>query len=228
MTERPAFLTIDDCPSQYLREKIDHLLAACIPAVLFCTGGKLQERPELAKYAIEKGFIIGNHSYNHRDFRLMSLSDCRKEIESTDEVIDRLYLELGKERPAKYFRFPFGQIGLEENFRLIQETLSELGYAPPGLAGVANDRYRAYYDLGLVSWTWTCDTMDWKLQDNPQLDPAIFLSQVFRAIDNYFSVGPGADSAETVLVHDHEASHALFPEIIKRLSSKSLRFESPL
>lgn len=227
MTARAAFLTIDDCPSQYLREKLDNLLAASIPAVLFCTGSKLQQRPELARYAIEKGFTIGNHSYNHSDFSLLSLDDCRKEIVSTDEIIDRLYSELGSQRPAKYFRFPFGQIGSEANYRLIQETLCEIGYTSPRLTGVTHAKYRAYYGLGLVSWTWTYDTTDWKLQDNPSLDPEVFLSQVFSEIDTYFSVGPDANSSEIILMHDHEASHSLFPKILKRLSSKSLRFGSP-
>lgn len=70
--------------------------------------------------------------------------------------------------------------------------------------------------------------MDWKLLNNPKLEPELFLSQVFLAIDSHFSVGPDANSSEIVLMHDREASHALFPEILNRLLSKSLRFESPI
>jgi peptidoglycan-N-acetylglucosamine deacetylase len=225
MPERTAFLTIDDCPSPYLGDKIDYLLASSIPAVLFCTGRQLEERPKLAKYAIEKGFIIGNHSYSHKDFRILRPDAYRKEIGSTDEIIDRLYSEVKRQRPAKYFRFPYGQVGTETDYLLIQSVLKDLRYTPPRLAGVTYAEYKGYYKLGLVSWTWTCDTLDWKLQDNPEIDPKIFLTEVVAAIDSHFKDDRHATSAEIILMHDHEASHELFPTIMKSVVSKSLTFE---
>ena len=65
---KAAYLTIDDSPSPDMQSKVDYLHREAIPAVFFCRGDFLEERPAAALDAIRKGFIIANHSYSHPHF----------------------------------------------------------------------------------------------------------------------------------------------------------------
>ncbi|MBN1888244.1 MAG: polysaccharide deacetylase family protein [Thermoflexales bacterium] len=58
MTNKIAYLTIDDAPSPMMREKVDYLVRKKIPAVWFCIGEFLDRRPELALYAIQNGLRL--------------------------------------------------------------------------------------------------------------------------------------------------------------------------
>ena len=60
-----AYLTIDDSPSQHTIELVDFLSTCGIPAILFVRGALLEQNPAPIEYAIQKGLIIGNHSYAH-------------------------------------------------------------------------------------------------------------------------------------------------------------------
>ncbi|MFB6099960.1 MAG: polysaccharide deacetylase family protein [Candidatus Nanohalobium sp.] len=109
-----AYLTIDDSPSKVMEAKLDFLDRKGIPAMFFCEGAKLEERPELVKEAIRRGFIIGNHSYSHPKFSEISFEKAKKEIKKTEEIIDDIYDKVDTERPGKFFRFPYGDKGGEK------------------------------------------------------------------------------------------------------------------
>jgi peptidoglycan/xylan/chitin deacetylase (PgdA/CDA1 family) len=106
-----VYLTIDDCPSQHFIEKVNFLLDNNIPAVLFCQGDLLQNNWDVIRYAIKKGFLIGNHSNTHAHFSMLSLQRCLEEITKTDELIKSLYLQEGVTFYPKLFRFPYGDCG---------------------------------------------------------------------------------------------------------------------
>jgi peptidoglycan/xylan/chitin deacetylase (PgdA/CDA1 family) len=65
---KQAYLTMDDAPSASFKKKVDFLTAKSIPAVFFCLGKLLEERFGEAVYALNRGYIIGNHSYDHPYF----------------------------------------------------------------------------------------------------------------------------------------------------------------
>ena len=71
-----CYLTIDDSPSPHTDEMIDYLAENNIPALLFCRGDFLEANPEPILRAIEKGFVIGNHSYAHQPFGTLSHEDA--------------------------------------------------------------------------------------------------------------------------------------------------------
>ncbi|MFC1774793.1 polysaccharide deacetylase family protein, partial [Nanoarchaeota archaeon] len=56
---KSSYLTIDDSPSENLKEKIQFLLDKNVPAILFCQGSNLEKNKEAVAFAIKKGFIIG-------------------------------------------------------------------------------------------------------------------------------------------------------------------------
>jgi peptidoglycan/xylan/chitin deacetylase (PgdA/CDA1 family) len=242
MTNKIAYLTIDDAPSPQMNEKVDYLLRKGIPAVWFCRGDFLEQRPDLAIYAIQKGFVLGNHAYNHLYFSGLELAECFAQIERTDEIIESLYARAGLKRPAKYFRFPYGDKGGlnysevhkpyskagAERKQALQTHLRRLGHSQPVSGQIAYEYYRASGLQQDVDWYWTYDVMDW----------SIFAGEQQHGVDNFEKIlvrmdedepedARGlndADSAEIVLMHDHTETAAYFEPLVERLLAKGLRF----
>jgi peptidoglycan-N-acetylglucosamine deacetylase len=114
--KRHAYLTIDDSPTRHTDQLTDFLLRENIPAVLYCIGGNytdlhlhcegIEQNPKPILNAIHKGFVIANHTYTHRRSSELSYDDVIDEIEKTENLIDGLYKQSGKARPAKLIRFP--------------------------------------------------------------------------------------------------------------------------
>lgn len=111
-----AYLTIDDSPTRHTDDLTDWLAARGVPAVLFCIGSNytdlhvacegIEQNPDPIRRAIEKGFVIGNHTFTHRRSSEMPLADVVAEIEKTESLIDGLYRAAGRARPVKLVRFP--------------------------------------------------------------------------------------------------------------------------
>lgn len=105
---KKIILTIDDCPSKDFDILINYLIKNKHKAILFCNGKDLKDMENQKKIigVIKKGFLIGNHSYSHRDFRFLSLEKAKKEILDMDKIIRELYKRAKIKQPLKIFRFP--------------------------------------------------------------------------------------------------------------------------
>jgi peptidoglycan/xylan/chitin deacetylase (PgdA/CDA1 family) len=113
---RKAYLTIDDSPTNHTDALTDFLVANDILATLFCIGSAykdlhvecegIEQNPDPIQRAIEKGFVIGNHTYTHRRSSELSFEEVVSEIEKTEALIDGLYRKAGVARPCKLMRFP--------------------------------------------------------------------------------------------------------------------------
>lgn len=111
-----AYMTIDDSPTKQTDDLIDYLVKKDIPAVLFCIGSAykdldldcegMEQLPDPIIRAIQKDFIIGNHTYTHRRSSELSYDEVIAEIEKTEKIIDDLYVRVGKPRTHKLLRFP--------------------------------------------------------------------------------------------------------------------------
>ena len=111
-----AYMTIDDSPTYQTDRLTDFLVERNVPAVLFCIGSAykdldlecqgMEQLPDPIVRAIEKGFVVGNHTYTHRRSSEMSYDEVIAEIEKTESLIDALYRRAGKARPVKLIRFP--------------------------------------------------------------------------------------------------------------------------
>lgn len=111
-----AYLTIDDSPTKHTDALTDYLARHNIPATLFCIGTSytdlhlqcegMEQRPDPIRRAIEKGFLIGNHTYTHRRSSTLSYDEVIEEIEKTEKIIDDLYRKAGRMRTHKVIRFP--------------------------------------------------------------------------------------------------------------------------
>jgi len=105
------------------------LLKKNIPAIFFCIGKNMAKYEDDLIYAINNGFIIGNHAFNHKHFSDLNLKDAYKEIRDTDKIIE-LLSKGGSESPKDIV----SAIGLditkeelwEKGFVVIREMIEKL------------------------------------------------------------------------------------------------------
>lgn len=233
---KTIYLTIDDCPSEDFKNKIDYLHSKSIPAILFCIGNLMEMRSDEITYAIKKGFIVGNHSYSHPNFSKISILQAETEISKTDAIIERLYYESGTKRPAKIFRFPHGDRGNENTTEELQNILRKFGYLQPMFDGIS---YKWDNKLNLeknLDVYWTYDSKDYTLMRYRKLgdkspygfsDPKMILA---RMDEDSPEKGLGLNfqgSNEIVLIHDHENTPDLFITITEKLMTKNIKFQMP-
>ena len=102
-------LTFDACsthdPSNYDERISEVLIRTRTPATLFLGGKWMMEESEQTKrLAANPLFELGNHTYAHPHLRLKSEEQIRKELQSTQDVMDSL-----TGRRASLFRPPYGE-----------------------------------------------------------------------------------------------------------------------
>jgi peptidoglycan-N-acetylglucosamine deacetylase len=121
-----VLLTIDDAPDKHGMKMAENLKEMDAPAIFFVNGHFLDtpEEKETLKKIHEMGFMIGNHTYNHRSLPDLSPEEQKEEIISLNELVE----SITGERP-KFFRAPFGQntdysrqIAAEEKMALMNWT----------------------------------------------------------------------------------------------------------
>ena len=229
MVKKTAYLTIDDSPSRNIIDKLNYLESKSIPAVLFCQGNLLQQRVDQAVTAIRKGFIIGNHSYDHPRFSGLDINQCYDQIERADKIIDGIYFKAGTKRPVKYFRFPHGDKGGKQK-PLIQACLRKLGYTKPRFEKITYAYFRNKKIINDIDWGWTYDVREWEMLTEPHLHTKNIMKKIFaRMEENAPEKRKGLNfphSEEIILVHDHPESDDLFIPIIERLLLKGLVFKT--
>ena len=137
-----------------MKEIVD-VLGDGAKATFFLVGRNLAENSsrmsgmDLAKYALEHGHDLGNHSYTHPWFSYQSIEKAKEQIEKTRELIEKAYAQCGKTAPL-FFRFPFGDngctyrikdgkkypIGSREHKQELAELLQGMGYSTYNWAAV--------------------------------------------------------------------------------------------
>ncbi len=250
LKNKTAFLTIDDSPSSAFISKMNYLKDKNIPAVFFCIGNLMEKYPDEIVQAIHKGFVIANHSYAHPSFSKISVEECKEEISKTDKIIEELYQRAEVKRPAKWFRFPYGDKGDKKNGRVfsrwkradksrkseIQKHLAQLGYTQPDFTEV---NYKFMSQAGLyddIDWSWTFDIMEWALSEKKPTLGLKNMDKIFKRMEQgrpsdcrgflgFEKRWMSSDSAEVILLHDHEETNEAFFQIIDKLSTMRLDFE---
>jgi peptidoglycan/xylan/chitin deacetylase (PgdA/CDA1 family) len=97
-------LTFDDGPcAGYTEQILDILRRHQVKATFFVCGQNVERSPEILRRIQAEGHAIGNHSYSHRLPLFRSRAFFAREIDLTQEAIEKV---TGK-RP-KFFRPPFG------------------------------------------------------------------------------------------------------------------------
>jgi peptidoglycan/xylan/chitin deacetylase (PgdA/CDA1 family) len=248
MVQKVGYLTIDDAPSMDFTRKVNYLKSKKIPALFFCRGDYLEKRKDFAIDAIEQGFILGNHSFNHPHFSQLSLIECQEQIQKTDEIIEQIYKDAGVQRPGKFFRFPFGdkggdkdaELGWSEDHRChiqaIQNLLRKEGYYQPKFENIT---YHWYNTAGLnqdADVYWTYYTFDCEVTSDQK--EGVTNSLGYHDLDSLFArmdenVPEGcrglnfSGSNDIILIHDYLGIEDMFIPLIEALITKGIRFKLP-
>jgi peptidoglycan/xylan/chitin deacetylase (PgdA/CDA1 family) len=210
-----AYLTIDDAPTGNLSTKVDVLGELSVPAVFFCEGRRLEGHRREAKYAIESGYHLGNHTYSHPHASDVSPHEFERQLTKTEAVIESIYNEASYGRPERVFRFPYGDKG-ETDAAAFQEILHRHEFEPPRRTDISYDWY-ADHCGGDIDWYWTIDVRDWEVDSkqgiNGQLEAA-------ESELNY-------PSSDIILFHDNHNSAQLFRYFLTQLQERGVQFASP-
>lgn len=104
--KRGVVLTFDDGPHPNTTPHIlDILKKRNLKAAFFVLGCQVNKYPEIIKRMHEEGHIIGNHTYDHKNLTQLKKSSIIKEIENTNNLIEKIT----GEKP-KYLRPPYGAV----------------------------------------------------------------------------------------------------------------------
>lgn len=106
MFKSSAYLTIDDSPSERMDDLVDWLDGKGIPAIFYCRGDNLEQNMISAVRAVEKGFVLANHTYSHERSSLKDVAWVIADIERCEQLIEQAYNAAGASQPGRYFRFP--------------------------------------------------------------------------------------------------------------------------
>lgn len=215
---KKVFLTIDDTPSEDFVKKVDFLKDNKIPAIFFCLGKLMKNNENKLVYAVKKGFILGNHSFSHKDFSKIPIKEAKEQIMKTDEIIEKIYKKAKIKRNHKFFRFPYGNKS-GENKEIIQKILKELGYKQPNFKGITYDYWKEFgLDKDLDTF-WNFDIEEYNLgwkeiikkisEKNPKMGGSL--------VDE--------KSKDILLMHDHKETTELFFKVIEELKKRRIKFE---
>jgi peptidoglycan/xylan/chitin deacetylase (PgdA/CDA1 family) len=83
-------ITIDDSPNtESTPQTLKILDQYHIKALFFCVGKRIEQAPELLNEIVAAGHSIANHSYSHVRLNTFSSDEIRKEIRTTNEIIQK-------------------------------------------------------------------------------------------------------------------------------------------
>ncbi|MFZ1360884.1 MAG: polysaccharide deacetylase family protein [Candidatus Saccharimonadales bacterium] len=104
-SRRIIALTFDDGPHPgYTDQLLDILREKGVPATFFVTGRHAELYPELIKREVAEGHVIGNHSYSHRPFNLLTDDQQFNELLGTQQIIHQI-----TGHSPKFIRVPMGR-----------------------------------------------------------------------------------------------------------------------
>lgn len=83
-------LTFDDGPGSFTDRLLDCLEKNQSKATFFMVGEEINSFPDTVKRMEEMGCELGNHSYTHTDFTILSTDDMSAEIAGVDELLVNL------------------------------------------------------------------------------------------------------------------------------------------
>ncbi len=227
-----AYLTIDDSPSPVTIALVDKLDRRGIQALFFCRGDHMEEHFDAAVYAVQKGHIIGNHSYAHKRSSTLSLDEWPQDLERTETLIEKAYEQAGSKRSGRYYRFPYLDRGdgelLERNWpdfdlaqndkvQAMQSHLKQRGFAQP-FGALNHPIYKKIADTADTLLTDT--TQDWRLLERHLAKEKTTLDDLKKRLAEDQFIRQGIYE-HVILIHDdpeiHEVALALVDYMVETL-----------
>ncbi len=102
--EKKIAITFDDGPDESTLSILEVLEKYNVRSTFFCIGKQVDDYPHIVKKIIEKGHIIGNHTYSHS--KLIDLYGTKKFVKEIIDADDSIKNTTGK--IPLLFRPPYG------------------------------------------------------------------------------------------------------------------------
>ena len=144
MTHGPASsgavcLTFDDGPHPEYTPRLLQLLSELgVPATFFLVGQEAERFPGIVRQIAEAGHVVGNHTFEHRDARLISLESFLAEVDRAKTLLRELS---GQE--VDLFRPPHGRLTIPKllglwraGHRVVLWNVDSRDYSEPGPAQI--------------------------------------------------------------------------------------------
>lgn len=129
---KEIYLTFDcGYENGYTIDMLDTLKENDVKALFFITGHYLKSSKEIVKRMIDDGHIIGNHTFDHKDFSRSSNKEILEDIQKLEEE----YYKEFNVNMSKYVRPPRGDFD-ERSMKLLNEN----GY------------HAVFWSLAYVDW----------------------------------------------------------------------------
>jgi peptidoglycan/xylan/chitin deacetylase (PgdA/CDA1 family) len=113
--QKIIYLTFDDGPTAeatpYVMSMLEKYNAR---ATFFCVGDNIRKHHSIFNNVVTRGHCIGNHTFNHMNGWHEKTEDYSKNIELCTEIIQ----SSGYLKPVKFFRPPFGKMGIGQYFNI--------------------------------------------------------------------------------------------------------------
>jgi peptidoglycan-N-acetylglucosamine deacetylase len=93
MSEKPFYLSFDGSPNPPATDRLLNALSQHgVFATFFMEGRRLENEADCARRVLSAGHDVGNHAYHHPEFDKISIQECVREVEMTQQIIHK---ELG-------------------------------------------------------------------------------------------------------------------------------------
>ena len=225
-----AVLTIDDIASRNTPAIVDYLNEKGITALMFAVGENVEKYYDNAIYALQKGMIVGNHSYSHPVFSEITIEEAKEEIAKNEALLDKLYRDVGVERRYRPFRFPYGNKG-GANKEALQRYFRENGFSKLRDDAIP---YEYWHRTGLdrdIDTLWTFDFAEYNIRPNS----GFTLDDVWKRV---FDQNPGMGAPlfvdggrHILLLHAHDETDEMVPQYYRQfvdaLLEQGVVFDKP-
>lgn len=241
--DRRVAVTFDDLPgapaaavsndpatlSRQTSRLLAHVTTHAVPVTAFVNEGKLflkdetaadiAAREALLTQWIDAGADLGNHTYSHDSLNRVPLADFQADVARGETVTRRLMQAAN--RPYRYFRHPFLQVGLElEKRRAFERWLAERGYTVAPVS-IDNDEYMfaAIYAAALRRG---------QADDARRIADAYvaYMNSVFAFVERVEQQVLGRPLSHVLLLHANALNADHFGRIATTLTTRGYRFVS--
>jgi peptidoglycan/xylan/chitin deacetylase (PgdA/CDA1 family) len=124
-TKKELYLTFDDGPTPEITEWVLQTLEQYhAKATFFCIGNNIEKHPEIFKDILNKGHVVGNHTYNHLKGWKHETKDYVEDTEKAQNLINSnsIYSHIGDLKfdhlNLKLFRPPYGKFKAKQSKKL--------------------------------------------------------------------------------------------------------------
>lgn len=120
-TEPVLALTFDDGPSpKYTPRLLEVLDQYQARATFFCVGQFAARYPEVIRQAAKAGHVIGNHTWDHSSFPLLTVGERSAQLRKCAEAL--------KPYGSRLFRPPYGQQSFASRLDLLRKGYQVVGW----------------------------------------------------------------------------------------------------